>query len=185
MLEVELKYPLPDTGPVVERLRESGARRGVSLQQRDFYWNHPARDFGQTDEAFRIRTEGDKNALTYKGPKIDTQTKTRREIEFDIAAGAETLAQMEEMLTALSFRPVRAVDKIRQPYYLARDGRDFEVVIDDVRELGTFVEIETQADDVQRDAACDAILLLAGELGLSQPERKSYLCLLLELQKSL
>ena len=92
---------------------------------------------------------------------------------------------MQEMLTALGFRPVRGVDKVRLPYHLAQGKRDFEVVFDDVHELGTFVEIETQADESQVDAARDAILQLARDLGLSQPERKSYLCLLLESKKSL
>ena len=46
----------------------------------DHYFNGHDRDFHQTDEAFRIRRMGEKNFLTYKGPKRDTDTKTRIEI---------------------------------------------------------------------------------------------------------
>ena len=44
----------------------------------------PCRDFAQTDEALRIRTVGDTSFVTYKGPKLDATTKTRRELELPL-----------------------------------------------------------------------------------------------------
>ena len=55
-----------------------------------------------------------------------------------------------------------------------------EVVIDSVPELGVFLEIETIADDASRDARQTSILSLAARLGMGAPERRSYLTMLLQ-----
>ncbi|HUG89298.1 MAG TPA: CYTH domain-containing protein, partial [Planctomycetaceae bacterium] len=53
--EVELKFPLSDSERVQAELGRLGARPNESVEQIDRYFNHPARDFGETDEALRIR----------------------------------------------------------------------------------------------------------------------------------
>jgi adenylate cyclase, class 2 len=180
MYEVELKFPLPHSQPVVDRLAAWGALPQPAVEQCDVYFRHPVRDFAVTDEAFRVRLAGEKNCVTYKGPVVDSQTKTRREIEVPLADGAEANRQFTEILVSLGFQPVRSVHKRRAPWRLVWQSRDFEIALDDVVDLGTFVEIETQAIEADRTAARDAILALATRLELSQPERKSYLALLLE-----
>jgi adenylate cyclase class 2 len=181
--EVELKFPLADNIPVDEvlsRLVACGAEAGSPVEQRDLYFGHPARDFAQTDEAFRLRRIGERNLVTYKGPVIDTQTKMRRELELTLPDGESSFEGLREMLVLLGFSPVREVRKTRVPFHIAIDGRDLEATLDDVAGLGFFVEIETLADEATRDAARDSILRFARTLGLSNPERRSYLCLLLE-----
>ena len=79
------------------------------VEQVDRYFNHPARDFGVTDEAFRIRSVGDANCVTYKGPRIDSVTKTRREIEVSFAEGSDAASQMTDIWQSLGFRFVREV----------------------------------------------------------------------------
>jgi adenylate cyclase class 2 len=179
MYEVELKFPLADAEPVVRRLAALGARSAPQEQQTDVYFSHPARDFAKTDEALRIRSVGELHLVTYKGPVVDSQTKTRREIELPIG-DQESRSKFAEILSLLGFRPVCEVRKTRQPYHVTWRDREFEVALDQVVGLGSFVEVETIASEADRAAAVAAILTLAAELGLSAPERKSYLCLLLE-----
>ena len=83
-LEVEQKFAVPDLGQLQTRLLELGAKAGEPQLQVDQYFAHPARDFAQTDEALRIRRIGQSNFVTYKGPKIDATTKTRRELELPL-----------------------------------------------------------------------------------------------------
>jgi adenylate cyclase, class 2 len=205
MYEVELKFPVAGHDPVIEMLTNRGARPGPSIEQRDFYFNHPQRDFAATDEALRIRSlkaadstpgraEGaplnvpdrhdpsaprsldgageeycrtsGKNYVTYKGPVVDSRAKTRREIELALGDGSETGVKFGEILKLLGFRPVRVVVKTRTPWHLALGDRTFEIALDRVEGLGDFVEIETQADESERDAARDAVLDLAAQLGL-------------------
>lgn len=183
MLEVELKFPLDDSsfggaGSLRERLAALGAAEKGVVVQSDAYYNHPARDFAQTDEALRIRTVGSESFVTYKGPKQGGVAKTRFEIELPLAA--DTAEGWDDILLRLGFRAVATVTKTRTLFELQRDGRAFELTIDEVDGLGVFAEVETLADEASRDAAERAVLALAAELGLTQQERRSYLELLLE-----
>ena len=179
--EVELKFPLADPTDVLARLASLGVVAASPIEQVDRYFNHPARDFGVTDEAFRIRSVGDVNCVTYKGPIIDSATKTRREIEVSFANGPDAASQISEIWQSLGFRFMREVRKTRTPLTLDWRQRVYELAFDDVSPLGTFLEIELLADEAGRDAARDAILALARELNLTNSERRSYLELLLNL----
>lgn len=182
MYEVELKFPLIDAQAVLRALDLCGASESRTVEQSDLYFNHPARDFAGSDEALRIRSVGQEHCVTYKGPVVDKQTKTRREIEVPLT-GADAGAQFAEMFRLLGFRPVREVRKRRRLLELIWQDRRVEVALDQVADLGEFLEIETLADESTRPAAVDAILALAARLGLTGPERKSYLALLLEKER--
>ena len=83
--EVEQKYRVTGFRRVVQRLEELGATLGEPVEQVDTYYAHPSRDFGETDEAFRLRRIGTMTCMTYKGPRIDANTKTRKEIEISFS----------------------------------------------------------------------------------------------------
>jgi adenylate cyclase class 2 len=177
--EVEQKFRVLDIEEFHRRLDEQGVALGAAQTQIDGYFNHPARDFARTDEALRIRSVGDRNFITYKGPKIDTITKTRREIELPLAIGGDAVERFGELLLALGFRPVGEVRKQRRDAILPIDGRAVEVAYDEVEGLGAFVELECMADEAEIATAKEAIAKLATRLGLKQNERRSYLELLL------
>ncbi len=178
--EVEQKFALGDRRSEIEaRLQQLGAQQHSPESQADRYFNHPQRDFAQTDEAVRIRSVGDQNWLTYKGPKIDSRTKTRREIEPALGDGIQTAEQFSEVLCILGFRPVATVKKQRQSYQLQRGSWELTIALDDVEQLGAFLEIELIATTEQLPAAQQAVLDFAAELGLHEVERRSYLRMLL------
>lgn len=177
-LEVEQKFPLPDPAAVWKQLAELGLSFGPAIRQVDTYFQHPARDFRQTDEAFRLRQVGEENFLTYKGPKLDTQTKTRREIELAVATGTDAATQFNEMLGALGFQPGGIVRKWRRTAHWSLNGREIDFAWDEVDGLGVFLELETVTDDTELAPARQAILELAQQLGLPAPQRTSYLELL-------
>lgn len=178
--EVEMKFPLGEGQDLVPHLLGLGAVEHETVKQADRYFNHPARDFAQTDEAFRLRSVGDENCVTYKGPKLDPVAKTRHEIEIEYARGPGNAVEFAEMLALLGFRESLTVHKTRRVFHLKWRERKVEVLLDRVEQLGEFVEIETIADDVDREAAKQCVLSLAAELGLESPERRSYLRMLIE-----
>lgn len=184
MYEVELKFSAVDPAGIRARLRASGAAFTAVREQADLYFAHPSRDFAVTDEALRLRRDGDCVAITWKGPRIDAATKTRREIELPVApatgGAAETLVRWGELLAALGFRPVREVRKQRTAVHLEWQGTVVEVAIDEVAGLGTFVELEQLATPAEVPAARDRLTALARELDCGPAERRSYLELLLD-----
>ncbi len=70
MLEVELKVRVSSLEPVRKLLLEKGAVCSGRIHEHDIYYNAPHRDFGQTDEAVRVRYTNNHAVVTYKGAKI-------------------------------------------------------------------------------------------------------------------
>ncbi len=177
--EVEQKFCVADLQAVRSSLAELGVQWHEPIHQTDHYFNHPARDFARTDEALRIRQVGEQNFVTYKGPKIDAATKTRRELELPLPGGIDASRQYSELLIALGFVPVATVEKTRQPGSLSWSGHSVEVALDKVQDLGPFLELELTADDGSLDAAKAALASLSERLHLGESERRSYLELIL------
>ncbi len=178
--EVEQKFPVEDLETVESKLSANGAIVSAPQEEIDTYYAHPARDFAQTDEALRIRRVGPKSWITYKGPKVDTTTKTRREIELPLSEVSDAVNDWASLLESLGFSPVAEVRKIRRKATVLWQDQKIEVTLDDVSEVGTFVELELGAEERGLDAARDCIASLAETLGLRKSERRSYLELLFE-----
>ncbi|HEY2413213.1 MAG TPA: class IV adenylate cyclase [Pirellulaceae bacterium] len=177
--EVEQKFPLPNTANTEAKLTELGAKFEPPIEQIDHYFRHPSRDFATTDEALRLRQVGSESFITYKGPKIDPATKTRRELELPLPAGAETIEHFTELLGALGFSIVAAVTKQRRKATIIWDGFEVECALDDVEGAGPFLELEISADNSSLENAKKCLTNLAGRLALEQSERRSYLELVL------
>lgn len=182
MLEVEVKYQNADRTAAVATLLDWGATLTQDRTDIDLYFQAPDRDLKVSDEAFRLRRIGAKNCLTYKGPRRDTETKTRPEIEVPLGDGDQTATDIERLLVALGYKPVTTVKKKRRVYHFARDGFELEACFDNVDRVGEFVELEILADEAQYEAAKAVLLAAAAELGLQEQEKRSYLSMVLEAQ---
>jgi adenylate cyclase class 2 len=175
--EVEQKFPLADPQRLAAKVVALGGVFSERQTEVDQYFAHPCRDFAATDEALRIRRVGTAACVTYKGPKIDRSTKTRREIELPLPGGQ--VEAWAELLAAIGFRPVAEVRKQRRRAQLAWEDRSVLVVLDEVEGLGVFTELELIAEASQLAAAQACLKSLAAELELASPERRSYLEMLL------
>lgn len=178
-LEIEQKFRVDSHDGVRSKLQALGATAAGIVEQADQYYAHPSRDFRQTGEALRVRRWGGHAVVTYKGPKLDTQVKTRPEIELPLACAP---LEFSELLTALGFVPVAEVTKRRERFTLQQDSVAIEVALDEAPGIGSFVEVEAIADQAGMNPAREAVVRLAGRLGLSDPEPRSYLRMLLELR---
>jgi len=172
MVEVEVKAR-GELGRVREALLELGAEAQGAGEEWDLYFNAPDRDFSKTDEALRIRVRGGRGVLTYKGPKLDRRSKSRREVEVEVG----DWEAMRELLGRLGYREVTWVRKVRERYRLGA----FTVSLDKVEGLGEFVEVEAKAEGPYGDLLDEAFRLLE-RLGLAPEEaiRTSYLEMLLQ-----
>ncbi|MDI9643398.1 MAG: class IV adenylate cyclase [Archaeoglobales archaeon] len=160
-MEVEVKFKLK---PGVEEKIMEIAEFLEEKEEFDVYFNHPCRDFAKTDEALRIRLEK-KVKLTYKGPKVDSETKSREEVNVEVSGFEETL----KLLEFLGFRKFRSVKKHRKIY---KKGNAM-ICVDSVEGLGEYVEIEVEGGLQNKDE----IFRIAEILGYSKKEsiRLSYL----------
>ena len=173
MYEVEVKVRA-DHGDVRPELRERDARPLGDLRQIDTYYDHPDRSFGETDEALRLRREEDDGGdvttlVTYKGPLVESASKTREEIETRVADDEA----FDAILRALAFEPVADVRKERERFGLG----GYTVTLDSVEGVGEFVEVEGEAREAEISAIRDGARELLRDLGLDPEEhvRTSYL----------
>jgi len=177
-LEVEVKFRAADRAGLLEKLAAIGAAFVGEERHRDCYFAPPHRDFALTDEALRIRRTDAVGWITYKGPKLDGSTKSRKEIE--AALDPKSADHLAEILKELSFKPVREVVKTRRVYTLAYQGFPVSISLDAVEGLdGAFAELEIHADDEDLADARSAVLSLAAAMDLRDSERRSYLELVL------
>lgn len=167
MLEIEVKARIPDED-ALQRLEEyiAGWESLPERHQWDTYFSHPCRDFAESDEALRIRRQDEECYLTYKGPKKDDFSKTRKEIEVPTSEGIGAL------LESLGFSEVHTVSKTRRPF---RKG-SIMLFLDEVEGLGSFLEIESLSGE---DVSAEDLLGILHDMGL-ESETRSYLELLME-----
>ena len=179
--EVEAKIILPSCSileDVREKLSQLGALREGEVFEKDTYFQHPCRDFRETDEALRVRVayrpgEGEAVRVTYKGAKrVRGVAKSREEIELGIVGGEEEAVALFERL---GFKRVAVVEKKREYYVLGATT----VSLDRVERLGCFVEIESKRGRVED---VEETLKLLGLEGYGHTTL-SYLELLLSLEE--
>jgi len=173
MIEVEAKARArPDTR---QRILSMGAVLVGEENHHDIYFSSPLRDFRKSDEALRIRIKEEGARLTYKGPKLDQQTKSRREITVKI----DDPEKMEEVLKSIGFYPSAVVRKRRTKYRLEQ----LTFALDEVEDLGSFVEVEMAGEeDWERQRLM--VLEILEQLELGESIRESYLELLDENRRS-
>jgi len=182
--EVEIKFRVgnADIADLERQLQQrfGGSEFGEQVTESDSFFQHPCQDFEQTDECLRLRNRSfsdgtSKYSLTYKGPKIDTRTKTRQEIEISVMEPE----QWESLLTALGFYKSASVQKFRRRMELTVEHRQVDIVFDTLPDLPEsnrfFIEMETMATEEEIEACRSLILSIAAQLGLSEPIRDSYL----------
>jgi len=135
-LEVEVKLRVP-CDELRRLLTSLSGRVNVTdpVEERDVYYSHPCKDFSKSDEALRVRyINGSPCCLTYKGPRQGSQYKSRTEINVPLSGDPEPI------LRALGFTKYVEVVKVRRYIELEKA----EVTLDEVEELGCFIEVEAK-----------------------------------------
>jgi adenylate cyclase class 2 len=187
-IEVEVKIPIENRKSVENALHRIGAQRLNSETQVDVYFDHPARAFQETDEALRLRSrhpdvDGDESdnaipaqyELTYKGPKLESRSKSRVELSVHIS----NIDSARSILENLGFKYVATISK-RRVFYTVDS---IAISVDDVEDVGLFLELErVVASRRDMNPALDMIFNLIERLGLDSNNsiKTSYLELFLQ-----
>ncbi len=190
MLEIEIKYRVDDPTAYERLLEESlGVKFGAPTTESDVFFTNEALGFPNRGKSLRIRRRGNYLAATFKGPRLDSETKTREEIELTLVdeapvATEETTRRVDQaradwikFYDRLGFLPYGEVVKTRRRVRAVFEGRSFEITLDRVEGLGFFTELETTAEKIDFDAAKAIVLSLARKLGLRDSVKQSYLSL--------
>jgi adenylate cyclase class 2 len=140
-LEIEAKMRVADLGVVRVQLERIGASRQSRVIETNIIFDSPDHSFSATNQGLRVRQVRDAQTgnplpskLTYKGPPLAGQLKSREEIELTVSNGPAAV----ELLRRLGMQPVLTFEKLRESWQC----QECHVELDQVPHIGSFVEVE-------------------------------------------
>ena len=171
LLEIERKRQLTgDVEALIKQLRELGFKPKSSRHEIDTYYSRPDVDFMQTVECLRIRQRDGFAEVTYK-PATTTATHTANDViikpETNLPIQPGDAATAKQLLTNLGMVRLVEVNKYRRSFQSPNFPKA-TVAIDEIKNAGTFVEVEVLSDD--ETGALAMISEIETKLGLDSAE---------------
>jgi adenylate cyclase class 2 len=163
-IEIEDRFWVVDLSPLKNWLKKNATFKFANRQV-DEYFTPAHKDYlanKYPNEFFRIRNEEGRFSTTYKfWYAVDNNGHHSHcdEFETEIANGD----QFKKMMMAMGFTPRITVDKTRSSY----SYKNFEIDIDEVKDLGSYCEIEIEGEYQDIDDAHKQIAEFAKKLGVT------------------
>lgn len=180
-IEIEIRFQLEKEKflEIKEKL-EKIAKFEKKSHQIDEYFTPPHKNFAEPKFPFEwlsIRKRGEKSILNYKHWYPENVKLTTHCDEFEVEI--KSSEQMEKIFSALGFKKLVVNEKERESYIY---NDEFEIVLDNVKELGFFIEIETIKDFGSVEIAREKLFEFAQTLGIdtSNPDERGYAFLLMK-----
>ncbi len=182
-IEIKVQLTLSEYAAIKERLSKI-AKFVKTVDQSDEYFTPSNRNFLAEKypyEWLSIRKRGVKNILNYKHFYPERAEVHTHCDEFETEVGDKS--KLEKIFTALNITSIVTVEKQREVFLY---GEDFEIALDNVKELGYFIEIETIKNFGTVENARKAIYAFAAELGIdaTNEDVRGYPFLLMDARKA-
>jgi adenylate cyclase class 2 len=169
VIEAELKATVADPAALSRAL--GGLARGEHSTYRDTYYDTPEGSLSASGHELRVRVieagATRRAVLTYKEPAADEASQSKPEHETKVASDGV----LDVILSALGLVHLVAFEKRCVNYRFTARGRDMLATVVTVPEIsGTFLELETMADDGDLQAALADVRAVLGELGITEDD---------------
>lgn len=142
-IEIETKIKVDSFDEVWERLKEHDAELMAKVIQQDTFFVDTENKMIASDRGLRLRVQIEGGVetvlLTYKGPRQDTDFKSRQEIEVEV----DSFESTEAIFLALGFEKSISFEKKRDLWSLD----ECDVCLDELPQLGRFVEVEGPSEE--------------------------------------
>lgn len=137
-IEIEIQVNIENSKSLIGFLEKNGKFVSESHQIDEYFSPFHKNFIGvrPVKEWFRLRNSGGKYSINYKNWYFDENGRTNHCDEYETKI--EDITKLRKILSALDFKSLIAVDKIRKTWTY----KDYEVALDSVKGLGDFVEIE-------------------------------------------
>jgi adenylate cyclase, class 2 len=144
---------------------------GVPEVYHDTYYDLPDGSLTAADRELRVRTvhgpDDTRSILTYKGARVDAASGSKPEHETRVDDPAATRA----LLRGLGYVVHIQFEKRCRNYEFTAADRPMLATLVQVPELdGTFIEVETQAEESDLDAALADVRAVLAELGIGDED---------------
>lgn len=165
--EIEIRNELFNEESVVNFFAEKGIAPSNSKHQIDTYYDNPDdslfKDPDHVNTWIRIREEDEKLSFTYKhwlpeGAEIRTYCEEK---EYPMTSKQEISQHLKNLGLSTNFVPFIVTDKFRRCFMY----RDCEISIDEVKNLGTYIEIEYKGKNNNIDEVRNLLNEILTEIG--------------------
>lgn len=169
MREIEIKLKVEDLEAVAQKLLEKGCKLSEPVCQYDVIYTlkekPPRLEYAKEgDISIRIRRSGGKAELNLKEQRSGEMDNLEYETE------VKDPEAMHSILIKLGYIPEVEVKKRRQKGKIG----EYEICLDDVEKLGTFVELEKlSSDGANPDEVREELLRELEKLGLSRRDEET------------
>jgi len=169
MREIEVKAKIEDFQSIIKKLKEMGCEFSEPMNQKDkIFLNKDmkftdivyATEIIQGTNVLRVRESNGKIKLTLKIPQKNEMDCIEREVEVNDAK------QILDILEYLGYREVIKVNKTRKKCKLG----DYEICLDEVENLGKFIELEKMSDGNAEEVQEELLQFLL-KLGIKKESR--------------
>ena len=164
--EIEVKARVSDLSELIKKLESLGVAFSEPITQNDETFvdeNYGDYDkFQPGKNVLRIRENKGKFIFTLKQPQSNELDCFERETEITDPR------EFKEALLLMGYKPVVEIHKIRRK----AKYKDYEICLDDVKELGAFVEVEKITDNEDADKVQDELFNFLETLGVSKDNRE-------------
>ena len=163
MREIELKFKVDNLDVLINKLKEEQCEISAVKMQNDTIYVQNLDDTESKEGSvwLRVRKENDKIELNYK--KQSKKKMESEEIEFEVSS----YELANQFLKALGYLPWVEVNKKRR----YSKYKEYNICIDEVEKLGSFVELEILVDKDNKEDYELALLEVAKKLGINPDKR--------------
>ena len=165
MNEIEVKAKVSNLPSLLKKLEEIGCTLSTPISQVDriFIPLTASIPTSPGEAALRIREQDGKYLYTVKQTKSNDLDCIEKEIE----VSKEQATILLETFPLIRFREVESVKKIRRK----TKYKELEICIDEVEELGTFIEVEKLSDEENGEQIQEELFVFLESLGVKREER--------------
>ena len=164
--EIEVKARVSDLEVLAKKLENMGVVLSEPIIQNDQTFIDES--YGSYDKfqpgrnILRIRENNGKFIFTLKQPQSNELDSFERETE------VTDPKEFREALLLMGYKPAVEIHKVRRK----AKYKDYEICLDDVKELGAFVEVEKITDNEAADKVQDELFNFLETLGVSKDNRE-------------
>lgn len=182
-MEIEIKAKVEDLPELQLKLVKLGCVFSKPKIQADEVWvkkTGDLDDFLDNEVFLRLRCQNDKKViLTAKKSKHKTGDQSLIKHEFEVVV--DSIDEARGLLGLLGFKPAVQISKQRQTAHY----RDFEICLDQIDGLGSFIELEKIGHEDAADKIQMELIAFLAELGISPSNKvnKGYDILMLEMER--
>ena len=163
-MEIEIKAKVKSLVPLRKKILAIGAKKITDKHQVDVYLSPPHKSFFKTKYYLRVRHDfinKDKHSFDYH---IFEKGVGACSVSNEQEVGVEDGAVLLKILKQLDFTETCRVDKKREVFKY----KDFEIVLDNVKKLGNFIEVELEGQLKDEKEYTKRIIDFLNKLGVKE-----------------